>query len=53
VSTMPYTEVDEGIVVCNDCGAHASTSDGVVHHETCRRGESRKWERFYAKELGK
>ena len=42
-----YTWVDENICVCNDCGAHASSEEGVVHHKTCKPGESKKWENFY------
>ena len=42
-----YTEVDEGIWVCNDCGAHADTTKNIKHHGTCHPGESDKRERFY------
>lgn len=52
-----YTEIDIGddgvedwIVQCNNCGAHAPKGSPVVHHGTCRPGEAKFWEEFYAKE---
>jgi len=43
-----YTYIEEADVTqCNDCGAHAKTQEGVVHHKTCNPGESKKWETFY------
>ena len=43
-----YTTVDEDIVACNDCGAHADTKAKIVHHDTCVPGESKKWEEYYS-----
>ncbi len=42
-----YTTIDEGIVVCNDCGAWAETEEEVVHHATCHPGESAYWQSYY------
>lgn len=35
--------LDGQIVVCNDCGEFAHSEETVVHHATCKDGES---ERF-------
>ena len=32
---------------CNDCGAHGTVKEQIVHHATCTPGESKKWEDFY------
>ena len=45
-----YTEVTEGVVQCNDCGAHADTKENVSHYDSCNPGESKKWEDFYNEE---
>ena len=42
-----YTTVAEGIVVCNDCGAHAAKSTLVVHATTCDPGCSERWAKYY------
>jgi hypothetical protein len=49
--TMPrsseVTWVDDGICVCNNCGAHAASPQKIEHFATCRRGEAARWEKFY------
>lgn len=53
---MPFTQVEapgdfdgaREIWSCNDCGAHAASTDLVVHHKTCVAGESEKWEKHYS-----
>ena len=45
-----YTRVMDNIWQCNDCGAHAATKEQVKHHDTCKPGESQKWEEFYGEE---
>lgn len=50
VTPHTYTTVDDGIVVCNDCGAWAETADEVVHYPTCKPGESDRWQQWYAEE---
>ena len=45
-----YTWVEDDICVCNDCGAFASSEKKVKHHETCRAGECRRWEKVYSQE---
>lgn len=46
-----YTHLDIGevddVVVCNDCGAFADSEDEVVHHASCRPGESQYWQAMY------
>ena len=39
--------LDEDIFVCNNCGAHAETIESISHHNTCKKGEAKKWEKFY------
>ena len=44
-----YTYIDEaGVWVCNDCGAHGLTKEDIGHHDTCKPGESEKWEKIYS-----
>lgn len=45
-----YTCVEDGIYVCNDCGAYSSSERTVKHHKTCSAGESKRWEKFYDEE---
>jgi len=53
-----YTQVEhpddyEGagtIWSCNDCGAHANKPENVKHHDSCKPGESKKWEDYYSRE---
>ena len=45
-----YTYATPGVCQCNDCGAYADTKENIVHHDTCKPGESRKWAGFYAEE---
>ena len=33
---------------CMDCGAHAKTAEKIEHHDSCKAGESKQWEEFYA-----
>ncbi len=44
-----YTEVDEeeGIVVCDDCGAYTTPGHELIeeHHPTCVPGGAKKWEK--------
>ena len=42
-----YTNVTEDVCQCNNCGAYADTMENVVHHLTCKPGESKKWEDHY------
>ena len=36
------------IYTCTDCGAHAFISaKDIIHHNTCRPGESDFWKKFY------
>lgn len=42
-----FTRVFEDVVCCDDCGAHAAEVERIVHHRTCRPGESRRWREFY------
>jgi hypothetical protein len=48
---MPNTEItfidEEGIYVCNNCGAHATSPEKIQHFATCSPGESEKWEKIY------
>lgn len=49
-----YTKIDlddgKFVITCNDCGSHAQEENKVIHHKTCKVGESKKWEEFYSKE---
>jgi hypothetical protein len=53
-----YTQVEspddyegaEEIWSCNDCGAHAGTKEGIVHHKSCQPGESARWKEFYSQQ---
>jgi len=40
----------EDVYSCNDCGAHADKPENVKHHDTCKPGESKKWEEYYSRE---
>lgn len=42
-----YTAVTDDIVVCNDCGAHATKPSLVVHAATCDPGCSERWAKYY------
>lgn len=42
------TWVEDGICVCNNCGAFADTPQKISHHKTCQPGEAKKWEAFYS-----
>jgi len=46
---MPYTQVDDelAIVVCDDCGAYASSEEDVKHWPSCKSGESERWCKHY------
>ncbi len=44
-----YTKMMPGVIQCNDCGAHADTKENVVHCATCVPGETKMWEKFYAR----
>ena len=39
---------EEGIHVCNNCGSQGTSVDNIDHYPTCRKGESKKWEKFYS-----
>jgi len=45
-----YTKIMPGVIQCNDCGAHADTKENVVHHASCKPGESKVWEKLYAQD---
>ena len=49
---MPYTQVDDelAIVVCDDCGAYASSEEDVKHWPSCKSGESEEWCKYYESE---
>ena len=50
-----YTDIDisenedksEIVRNCNDCGAYAILPKKVKHYDSCKIGESKKWEKFY------
>ena len=42
---------DAGVVVCNDCGAYATTDEDIKHHASCVPGDAAKWETYYDEEL--
>lgn len=44
---MTYTIAEDGVCVCDDCGAYADKGENVVHHDSCNPGESEKWKEFY------
>ena len=42
--------IEEGNVhVCNNCGAFAEEANKIKHCTTCKKGESKKWEKIYSK----
>ena len=42
------TYIEEGdVYVCDNCGAYAPPHKTIKHHTTCRKGESKYWEKFY------
>ena len=43
-----YTNID-GFVICDDCGCSSETIEGIEHYATCMPGESKHWEKHYAK----
>ena len=46
---MPETTFieEEGIHVCNNCGAYARNVDDILHYKTCKLYESNAWEKLY------
>ena len=42
-----YTQVTKGVITCNDCGAFAGRIQDIIHYNSCRSGESKRWERYY------
>lgn len=48
--TQTCTAEEDGfdIFSCDNCGAYAGTPQDIQHHPTCRPGESKRWEEFYA-----
>lgn len=45
-----FTQVEEDVWVCNDCGAHAGSPRDIKHYPSCQPGESAYWEDFYARQ---
>jgi hypothetical protein len=43
ISALP----DEGVYMCNNCGAFATNKDAIVHFISCKPGEAERWEKFY------
>lgn len=43
------TYAGEGIhmFICNNCGAQSENIETINHHNTCKNGEAKKWEKFY------
>ena len=33
---------------CNDCGAYAKRIEDIKHFDSCKPGESRRWQEFYS-----
>ena len=48
---MPNSEItfmdEEGIYVCNNCGAHAISPGEIQHFDSCSPGESERWKKMY------
>jgi hypothetical protein len=43
IPTEDYT-----VYSCNNCGAHSLKSPkDIKHHDTCKPGDSKRWEKFY------
>ena len=41
-------EDDIQVFVCNNCGAHHESVKDIPHHTTCKKGEAKRWEKFYS-----
>lgn len=48
MSETTYIE-EADVHVCNNCGAHSASIDTINHYPACKKGESKKWEKFYSK----
>lgn len=44
-----FTQVDDSIWVCNDCGAHAGSPRDIKHYDSCKPGECEYWKEFYSR----
>lgn len=42
-----YTSAIKDVCQCKNCGAYADTMANVVHHVSCKPGESKKWKDHY------
>lgn len=47
---LEVTWVDDDICVCNNCGAFADKPDNIKHHQTCKPGESERWQKLYSEQ---
>lgn len=41
------TEIPNVGFQCNNCGAHARRVSAIQHFDTCKPGESKRWEEYY------
>lgn len=48
---MPEKETtyieEANVYQCNNCGAHAPPLELITHVDSCKKGESKRWEDFY------
>ena len=45
-----YTQVEEDIWQCDDCGAFAPTKEAIDHYKSCKPGECEYWAGVYSEE---
>ena len=51
MSETTFIDIDEDdiqIHVCNNCGAYHESVEDIPHHATCKKGEAKRWEKFYS-----
>lgn len=39
---------DADVYVCDNCGAFNAHPYKIEHHKGCKKGEAKKWEKFYS-----
>ena len=46
-SETTYYMSDIDYYVCDNCGAYSSEVKDIPHYDTCKKGEAKKWEKYY------
>jgi len=47
-NSVEVTHIEEAnAYVCNNCGAYSTKEETINHYPSCKKGESKRWEKFY------